>query len=401
MRDSQMNTTDNVRDSGRAPGSVDGNLKVLRKIYLCVHALSWIEILPEDQRERDRQWGGGEHWPGRTETCHRLDLRLRDKQEALVREAGEDEAVFFLPTGLKGNNELIELAREELGPRAILCRFGHDLGHIRDTLGAEFVKGIEEDRRAVESAGDGVSEIEMEAWERSKAWATDLNAQIEERGYTYDPSDVSFVAFGENWVGCGAAYPIQMGRVLGLARPMERRFDLINPDWSPILLESSAVEQDLEMPGGVRLFIFRSGMTHSVVDVPQYHTQHASHLYAGGGAGSETDERHGRYIGQYWEGIRGVTDPAHVVEVDFPKGSVREIDVFGVEVARSRGMWAAPNRMPVVMSVGSGVFTPYHSTLIMAEEHLSLEEFRAALLAGKVSESSRFRHYWGNMEPDA
>jgi hypothetical protein len=38
------------------------------------------------------------------------------------------------------------------------------------------------------------------------------------------------------------------------------------------------------------------------------------------------------------------------------------------------------------MSVGCGGPTPYHSTMVMAEEGLSLEDFRAVLLAGKTLE---------------
>ena len=85
-------------------------------------------------------------------------------------------------------------------------------------------------------------------------------------------------------------------------------------------------------------------------------------------------------------------DAPHIVEVDFPPRSVREVDVFGVEVARARGLWAEPQGGRMQLSVGSGVFTPYHATLVMAEEHISfhMEEFRAALLAGVVSERPRY-----------
>ena len=78
------------------------------------------------------------------------------------------------------------------------------------------------------------------------------------QGYTYDPSNVEFIACGENWVGCGAVYPIQMGRAFGLANPIERRFDLINPDWSPVLLGATAIDQNLQMPEQIRLFIFKT-----------------------------------------------------------------------------------------------------------------------------------------------
>ena len=345
----------------------------LNRLYLCVHALSWIEIAPADQRRRELLWGGGEHWPGRTAACRDLDLVLRRKTQRLIREiAGNaDEAFLILPTGSKGNRELIEFARAHLGPRCLVCRLGGDLAANRRALGAEFGRGLAADRAAAEAAaGAPVSAYELAAWERSRAWAEDFDQQLATSGYRYDPETVECVTFGANWVGCGATYPIQMARAFGLAGAMQRSFELSNPDWSPLLLAAEPVEQNLPLGDHVLLYIFRNG-------------------YLGPMAATPSPDVRGRYLAQYWEGIRGIMDPAHVVTVDFSAGSVREVDLFGVEVARARGLWAEPNRGPVTMSVGSGVFTPYHSTLVMAEEHLSLEEFRAALLAGTVTERPR------------
>ena len=344
----------------------------LQRLYLCVHALSWIEIAPADQRERELLWGGGEHWPGRTAACRELDLVLRRRTQRLILEVAgnDDEAFLILPTGLKGNRELIEFARAHLGPRCLVCRLDGDLAANRRALGAEFSRGLAADRAAAEASGAPVSAYELAAWERSRAWAEDLDRQLACAGYRYDPETVEFVTFGANWVGCGATYPIQMARAFGLAHAMQRRFELSNPDWSPLLLAAEPIEQNLVLANQVLLYIFRNG-------------------FSGPMAATPSPDVRGRYLAQAWEGIRGIMDPAHVVTVDFPAGSVREVDLFGVEVARARGLWAEPNRGPVTMSVGSGVFTPYHSTLVMAEEHLSLEEFRAALVAGTVAERPR------------
>ena len=342
---------------------------ILNRLFLCVHALSWIEIAPADQRQRELRWGGGEHWPGRTAACRERDLILRRETQRLIREiaGNDDQAFLILPTGLRGNRELIEFARAHLGPRCLVCRLGGDLAENRRILGAEFSRGLAADRAAATAAhGAPVSAYELAAWERSRAWAADLDRQLAAGGYRYDPATAEFVTFGANWVGCGATYPIQMGRAFGLARAMQRRFELSNPDWSPLLLAADPIQQNLALADQVLLYIFRNG-------------------YPGPMAETPSPDVRGRYLAQYWEGIRGVADPAHVVTVDFPAGSVREVDLFGVEVARARGLWAEPNRGPVTMSVGSGVFTPYHSTLVMAEEHLSLEEFRAVLLSGVVT----------------
>ena len=158
-----------------------------------------------------------------------------------------------------------------------------------------------------------VSAYELAAWERSKGWAADLDRQLAAAGYRYDPETVEFVTFGANWVGCGATYPIQMARVFGLTHPIQRRFELSNPDWSPLLLAADPVEQNLPVGDRVLLYIFRNG-----------------HL--GPMAATPSPDVRGRYLAQYWEGVRGIMAPAHLVIVDFPAGSVREVDLFGVEI---------------------------------------------------------------------
>ena len=341
--------------------------KILKKIYLCVHALSWIDISPKDEAQRELQWGGGEHWSGRTDTCHQLDLKLRDKLQLLISSIQEDEAFFFLPTGLKGNRELIEYAQDKLGPRCVVCRLRHDIDYNREILGTDFIEEIKTDiQKATENSGRILPKFELEDWEVSKAWVFDLNQQLHSRGYTYDPANVQFIACGENWVGCGAVYPIQMGRAFGLANPIERRFDLINPDWSPVLLGATAIDQNLQMPEQIRLFIFKTNNAGPIAWTPSPPIKE-------------------RYVAQYWEGIRGIMDPAHQVEVNFPIKSVREINLFGVDVSRTKGLWAEPNSGPMLMNVGAGFSTPYYSSLVMAEENTKLEDFRAALLSGKVS----------------
>ena len=333
----------------------------LRRIYLSTHALSWAaqeEALPGmPDSERERRFGMGDHWPGRGEDCLRLDLRLRQNHFELIRKAREDEGFFVL----ESNPEMVELARQHLGPRCVVCRLQNDLAQNCDVLGPEFVEGLEQDRRlAEERRGCPVPQTEFSAWGRSKAWALDLNAQLHERGYHFDPEDVEMLALGENWLGCGATFPIHMGRAFGLARPIERRFDWMNPDWSPMLMGAVAVDQNLALPEHVRLFIFRT---------------------------ASAGPTYGRYVAQYWEGMRGIVDPPRVVEVDFTAETVVECDALGWPLCRARGLIEYPQLFfhgPMTMHVGSGAHTPHYSTVAMASDRISLEEFRAALLAGTV-----------------
>ena len=68
-----------------------------------------------------------------------------------------------------------------------------------------------------------------------------------------------------------------------------------------------------------------------------------------------------------------------------PSSSVSEIDTFGWEVGRA-GASTATVTAAIEMNVGYGEHTTHYSTVVMAEESLALEDFRAALLAAKVSE---------------
>jgi len=359
-----MNATGNTKKNRHRRVHVASGRKRLRKIFLGVHPLCWLDLEPQDL---ERGSPMAEHWPGRAELCRQRDEQMQAGIERLVRGAGADEGIFILPTRRKGADWLIELARECLGPRCIVARCEGGMEQIQQVLGREFVQRLDEDRaEAAANRGPCFSEgpmsctrqIEWDAWVNAKAWAEDLVRQLDERGYAMDPHDVEFVVFGENWVGCTASFPCGMARALGLSKSMERRFELINPDWSPILLKATIVEQNVPMPDHVRLFLWKTA--------DEYPTW-------------------GRHIAQYWEGIHGIMDPPHTVVAEFPEGTVSEIDLF-LEVGLARGLvgpkYERHGRM--TMHVGCGAHTPYHSTIAMAEESLPLDAFLAALLSGQV-----------------
>ncbi len=330
-------------------------------MYLCTHALSWAgraeTVLEMDDRVRERQFGMGEHWAGRAQSCVDRDLKLRDHHYALIRNARPDEGMFIL----ESNPELTARAREHFGPRCAVCRLENNLDQNCQTLGPEFVKGLEDDRRQGEQTrGSEIPENEFSAWSRSKAWAIDLNEQLHEQGHWFDPKDVEFIGFGANWLGCAATFPIQMGRAFGLAKPIERQFDWINPDWSPMLMSADAVDQNLPIPENIRLFIFKT---------------------------ADVGPTYGRYVAQFWEGMHSIMDRPHIVEVDFPLETVVECDVIGWPNCRARGLVEYPYRYfhgRMSMHVGVGAHTGLYSTVAMADTKLSLEDFRAALLAGTV-----------------
>ena len=336
-------------------------MEKLRRIYLCTHALAWgsraDELRGMDDAERESRFGMGEHWHGRLESCIRRDEELRELHSSLIRDAEPDEGFF----SLESNVELVALAEEHFGPRCVVLRLENNLDQCCEVLGPEFVAGLEEDRRVGErNRGGEVPENEFNVWGRSKAWTIDLMQQLHERGYTFDPDDVEFMAFGENWLGCVATFPIFMGRAFGLATPIERRFDRINADWSRMLQGATAVDQNLPMAEHVRLFILKT---------------------------PDTGPTYGCYVAQFWEGMRGIMDRPHVVDVEFPAETVVECDVMGSPLCHARGLVQYPYRYfhgPMTMRAGTGAHTSLYSTIAMAVPEFPLEDFRAALLAGTV-----------------
>jgi hypothetical protein len=336
-------------------------MEKLRRIYLCTHALAWSKhgdgLLEMDDIERHEKLGMGEDWPGRIETCLRRDAHLRELHFERIRNAAPDEGIFII----ESLPDLVDLAREHFGPRCVVCRLENNLDQCCETRGPEFVEGLEEDRRlGRKNRGCEVPQNEFSAWGRSKAWALDMTEQLHGQGYTFDPDDVEFICFGENWIGCGATFPIFIGRALGLAQPIKRRFDWMNPDWSPMFLGATAIDQDLPLAEHVRLFI--------------YQTANAGPNY-------------GRYIAQFWDGMRGIMERPHLVDVEFPAETVVECDVMGYPLCRARGLVEYPYRYfhgPMTMRAGTGAHTSLYSTIAMAVPEFPLEDFRAALLAGKV-----------------
>ncbi len=326
-----------------------GRLKTLHKVYLSVHGLDWIDVTEDDPRRKTALW---EQFPGRCAMVHPLDFEFRLRIYQMIDSIKDDEALFILPGGSKANDQMIAYARQKLGPRCAVCESDSDRPRFIASLGQDFSGGVEEDRmRALKVRADGISDQqlqhEMEAWQRSKSWAANLYQQLRARGYRYDPSKVEFVCWGGDWAGCAATYPIQMGRAFGLSKPIERRWDLIIRDESPLYVKAQLIVGGIPMPENIRLYIFKSDG--------------------------------GRYCAEYWEGIHGPMDRAHSVSIRFPPDSVRLLNWQGKPIDDKQ-------YGEVIASVGCGGHTPHRETIIEATGNLTLDAFHEALVAGVVQE---------------
>ena len=351
----------------------------LRKIWLSVHSLTWLALPPDNRERMDRKWN---QFVERIPLAYPLEQRLQREYQRVIDVAGDDEAIYFLPTHLEAADEIIEYADARLGARSMVSRVEGGAASKERAFGTDFFQGVEEDQReAVRNRGltDGVISAdqlrqdgaardagtalpvgglqltEIRGWMQAKAWGLDLLAQTESRGLEFDPATVEMEAFGGDWCYCAASYPIQIGRAMGLANPIERRFDLINPAEGPVLLQSEVVEQNVPLADNIRLFIW------------------------------EYIDSHGpRYVAQFWEGIRGIMDRTHEAVVDLPPNAAEVVNLWGFPETRARGVDTPSRQGPLHLSVGSGGHTPIPASIVMTDGHLPLDDFRGALTAADI-----------------
>jgi hypothetical protein len=323
----------------------------LTTLYLSVHALSWLEIVENDPRRKIKAW---ERWPGRSELSYQRDLQLKTKYCEIIREASKNEGtgILIIPNEMKkdysskGDKELITRASESFGLRCVVLADSNP-----HSLGQDFVCSVEEDvRNAIDTRGS-LTQNEIDAWMRAKAWAISLQQQLKDQGYFFDSSTVKIVAWGEDWTGCVATYPIFMGGVWDLAFPILRSFDLITPDESELYLKATSVVQDIPLPDNdnIRLFLHKS--------------------------------YDGIYFAEYYEGKRCLKDPGHSVILHFPEDAVSTLSVSDLLQGNTTGEKQSGYIEAVV---GCGGHTPFNPTIIVAEENMPFDDFYSILLSGKT-----------------
>lgn len=327
-------------------------LKMLDRIYLSCHASPWISEPADDPDHKS--W---ETWPGRTAQIRPQDYEIRRRFYELMKNAGPDDGLFIVPSYPSASRpatevELIDLGKKYFGDRCVVTS---EVLPPRDQIGGdEFSAAVERDEvvaaRAAKSQGveDEAFRHEFEAWVRAKAWITHLTLQLKANGYTFDPKTVEFVCWGSDFRGCAATYPIMMGRALNLSNPIERRWDLIVHDEGKMVVDAMLVMQNVKLDDGrVRLYIARNAQ--------------------------------GRYYADFWEGIHGPMDRARQIQLIFPPDSVRLVNWHGEPTS-------AATYGNLTVGIGCGGHTPHREQIIEATEKLSLDEFYAALVAGKIVE---------------
>ena len=178
----------------------------LRKIWLSVHSLTWLALPPDNRERMDRKWN---QFVERIPLAYPLEQKLQREYQRLIDAAGDDEAVYFLPTHFEAADEIIEYADARLGDRSMVSRVEGGAGAKERALGGDFFQGIEDDQRAAirnrgladgvltadqlrqdgasrDAAPDlppgGLQQTEIRGWMQAKAWGLDLLAQVKSRG---------------------------------------------------------------------------------------------------------------------------------------------------------------------------------------------------------------------------
>ena len=193
--------------------------------------------------------------------------------------------------------------------------------------------------------GRGITEGEIAAWERSKAGRRPAHA-TGGPGLHLLTGDCLGDGVRGGLVRLRRHLSHHMWAASGLSTPCARRFDLINPDCSPLLLGATALERE---PAPAR--------QHPPVHLPVRRGATARPVLGG----------HARAVGSAAHGDRQPT-----------AGVGAAVDLRGE--ARDE-----PSAAQLTLGVGCGGHTPYGSDLVQAEPGLTLEAFRQALSAGARS----------------
>lgn len=213
------------------------------KIYFMVHPITYAEpyekILSQrpDLDERHLKW----FWERERE--------VRPKQDALIRNLGEHEALVLYPIGPKAIMSQIEaFARCRLGSRCIVLPTGRSIlgsigrgawAHIEEKIKAEIADDIA--RMVARYMYDWQSR-EVKTIILSRLYADYITRGFHDANLQFDPQKVKAEAFGESFDGCVTTWTNMTASYLGLANPVEKNYELSVPDLA-FLMTADFVER--------------------------------------------------------------------------------------------------------------------------------------------------------------
>ena len=251
-----------------------------------------------------------------------------------------DTAVCFLTSGPEAS-ATIDLARQVFGPRCIVDPIDKSPATkalIADDLEASF------NQRGLVSEW---TPYEMWTSTNARRWTEGLKIELRNRNLTFDPQQLRIVACGQQWGGCLAKYSAFMGRYLGVAKPAE-----IRPDLSPYAGYpfKATFRHQATLDRHVQLFLF------------------------------ETAD--GRPMAQFFDGLRGVFEPAHVALVPLPQSQVELTSVPPNQTQHPQPVANPVATDKIMVDVGDGC-RPVITTVI--GKNISYDAFRIALMQSTIA----------------
>ena len=222
----------------------------INRIEWCIHAYCWSLFGPEPPKDSD-----AELW----RVQFSRELRLHEQRMARISEMKSDEALVIYPIGNPAlQQELVEHAKKELGPRAVVI--------TRQTSGEAIFAGVDDAVRRfiedpdwperdqwihnmltdfgkrpeppgiadqmlaeVQETCDAIgydwspSAIEIAYYQRMIAY--DIQQALDEAGLSYDPASVEAVAYGEGFEECAMSWKSMVGNYMGLKKPIENDYE--------------------------------------------------------------------------------------------------------------------------------------------------------------------------------
>jgi len=187
-----------------------------------------------------------------------------------------------------------------------------------------------------------------EIWSSNNArrWAEGLKRDMASRGFTYDPETLVVESCGQQWGGCLAKYSCFLPKYMGMTQATR-----VNAEFSVdpgIPMKARFVER-IAMARHVWLFLF------------------------------ETAD--GLPMGQYFDGLRAVWEPPHVVRVRLDPQQV-ELVTTSPNAYLKVDQAARADADGLVLDVGDGIH-PAFSTLVGRDTRF--DAFKAAMAAGEVA----------------
>lgn len=164
--------------------------------------------------------------------------------------------LVILPHGdTEAERELHKFAEQTLGPRCLILRRGMPWdGAFWEGLGPDFTLQLGEELRQALLGQAALSTWDAQVSVATMAYAHDIREALRERGFTFDPATIRAEAWGESFEGCVFVYSVRLRAYLGLASPVEDRFDMTVPD--ALFLTNARLLDSLALPGDVRLYLW-------------------------------------------------------------------------------------------------------------------------------------------------